>query len=169
MTLYQYARRAVYPIVEIGSWMGRSTLFLAYGAWKGYRQKIYAIDTWLGSEEHCGMPELVSIEEKFDHTLSTCGFPHEIVKIKGHSQEIELSRIPKKIGLLFIDGSHDYESVKADYLRYSPLIAHDGILAFHDVAAYAPGVQQFVENEIPLHQWEKQVHAGSLAVFRRLA
>jgi len=166
-TLYQYARKTPFPIVEIGSWVGRSTLFLAHGSLDGHGQKVYAIDTWLGSEEHEGMPELVTLEEKFDHNIASCGFDaHHIVKVRGHSQEIDMSCIPSKIGFLFIDGSHDYDGVKADFNRFSPRVVHGGFVAFHDVADYAPGVKAFVENEMP-EGWDREIHANSLVVFRR--
>ncbi len=35
------------------------------------------------------------------------------------------------IDLLFIDGGHDYASVKCDYQLYSPLVRH--LVAFHDI------------------------------------
>jgi predicted O-methyltransferase YrrM len=34
---------------------------------------------------------------------------------------------------LFIDGCHMYGGVKNDYEVYSPLVANDGIIAFHDI------------------------------------
>lgn len=37
----------------------------------------------------------------------------------------------RKIDLLFIDGSHTYEGVKADYELYGPLVKH--LIVFHDV------------------------------------
>lgn len=164
-TLYRYAKRAEHPIVEIGSWMGRSTLFLAYGAWKGTRQRVYAIDTWEGSTEHKGMKELSSLEDDFLRNIASAGFPADVMMLKGDSQELDIEYLPKKIGVLFIDGAHDYESVRADFLRYSPLVAHNGIVMFHDAAWWAPGVEQFISEG--LRGWDKEVHTGSLAVFRR--
>jgi predicted O-methyltransferase YrrM len=37
------------------------------------------------------------------------------------------------VDLLFIDGDHAYEGVKADFQMYSPLVRPDGIIAFHDI------------------------------------
>ena len=165
-TLYRYAKSTPFPIVEIGSWVGRSTLFLACGTRDGHGQKVYAIDTWFGNVEHAGVPELVTLEEKFDYNVANCGFKTNIVKVKGYSQEIDLSLIPYKIGLLFIDGSHDYDSVRADFHRFSPRITPNGIIAFHDVADYAPGVKRFVEHEMP-DGWERELQAHNLVVFRR--
>ena len=37
------------------------------------------------------------------------------------------------IDMLFIDGDHTYEGVKADYELYSPLVRPGGIIGFHDI------------------------------------
>jgi len=43
----------------------------------------------------------------------------------------------RPIDLLFIDGNHEYESVKLDYALYGPLVKH--IVAFHDIYSHDPG------------------------------
>jgi predicted O-methyltransferase YrrM len=45
------------------------------------------------------------------------------------------------VDVLFIDGDHRYEGVKADFDRYGKLVAPDGIVAFHDIV---PGETEFV-------------------------
>jgi predicted O-methyltransferase YrrM len=40
----------------------------------------------------------------------------------------------REVEFLFIDGDHSYKGVKTDYTQYSPLVASDGIIGFHDVA-----------------------------------
>lgn len=37
------------------------------------------------------------------------------------------------IDLLFIDGDHRYEGVRADLLEYGPLVRPGGLIAFHDI------------------------------------
>ena len=39
----------------------------------------------------------------------------------------------QKIDFLFIDGDHSYEGVKKDFELYFPLVAENGIIAFHDI------------------------------------
>lgn len=39
----------------------------------------------------------------------------------------------RQIDFLFIDGDHRYEGVKRDFSLYSPLVAEDGVIGFHDV------------------------------------
>ena len=45
------------------------------------------------------------------------------------------------VDVLFVDGDHRYEGVKADFERYGKLVAEDGIVAFHDIV---PGETEFV-------------------------
>jgi predicted O-methyltransferase YrrM len=39
----------------------------------------------------------------------------------------------REIDLLFIDGDHSYAAAKSDYEMYHPLVAKDGMIAFHDI------------------------------------
>lgn len=47
----------------------------------------------------------------------------------------------QKVDVLFIDGDHSYEGVRADFRLYSPLVRSTGWIAFHDIA---PGPAEFV-------------------------
>ena len=53
----------------------------------------------------------------------------------------------RSIDLLFIDGDHSYNGVKKDFEMYSPLVAKDGTIAFHDIVdgaeASVGGVPRF--------------------------
>lgn len=37
------------------------------------------------------------------------------------------------VDFLFIDGDHEYEGVKKDFLKYSPLVKKGGLIVFHDI------------------------------------
>ena len=47
----------------------------------------------------------------------------EVKRVLGH----------EKLDLLFIDGDHNYEGVKRDFLSYRHLVREGGIIAFHDI------------------------------------
>ena len=55
----------------------------------------------------------------------------------------------KPLDLLFIDGDHRYEGVRADFEMYSPLVAEGGLIGFHDIVPGPPsevgGVPKFWE------------------------
>jgi len=53
----------------------------------------------------------------------------------------ELDGLP--IDMLFIDGDHTYEGVKADYELYAPLVRSGGIIGFHDIRDHAQ--QPYIE------------------------
>lgn len=44
----------------------------------------------------------------------------------------------EKLDLLFIDGDHSYEGVRADYEMYREFVAPGGIIAFHDIQHLGP-------------------------------
>ncbi|MGB6164958.1 MAG: class I SAM-dependent methyltransferase [Pseudonocardiaceae bacterium] len=49
------------------------------------------------------------------------------------------------MGLLFIDGLHDYRSVRGDYDHFAPWVPLGGYVAFHDYSANFPDVVICVE------------------------
>jgi predicted O-methyltransferase YrrM len=46
------------------------------------------------------------------------------------------------VDLLFIDGDHSYDGVRADFENYAPLVKPGGLIAFHDVAPPANPTSQ---------------------------
>lgn len=48
----------------------------------------------------------------------------------------------KDADMLFIDGDHTKQCVKADYENYSPLVRKNGLIVFHDILSEA-GVREF--------------------------
>jgi predicted O-methyltransferase YrrM len=44
----------------------------------------------------------------------------------------------RALDLLFIDGAHDYDSVRRDFELYAPLVRDGGIVAFHDIVDGPP-------------------------------
>lgn len=81
-----------------------------------------------------------------------------LMVIDDYSQAPEtIARVKAALGgggldFLFIDGGHDYETVKADFLNYAPLVAPGGTIAFHDIQGI-PDVNRFWnELKIGLHR-----------------
>lgn len=62
----------------------------------------------------------------------------ELIRADSHSERT-LERVRERLGderldFLFVDGDHRYEGVRRDFELYAPLVAPDGLIAFHDVA-----------------------------------
>jgi len=122
-------------IVEIGSFKGRSTSCLAFGC-RGTRKRVFAVDTFDGNEWDFRDRRFF---DEFDRNIRRLGLSKYVQPVVGSSTEIAKSW-NKSIHLLFVDGSHRYDDVLADYFGFLPHVAPGGILAFHDVEPSWPEV-----------------------------
>jgi len=161
-------------IVEIGSFMGRSTCWLAAGSLEGGREVVHAVDHFQGSPEHQvgGTHPNAAIAEKgttfhrFIEHVRGAGVEHHVSPITMSSLDAA-AQWEGPIRLLFIDGDHSYEASKADFDAWLPYLNECGCIAFHDVGAWA-GVTQFV-NELlsPGTGWKLLTSVNSLRVVTR--
>lgn len=66
--------------------------------------------------------------------------------IEGDSRDTATARAVREtlagrpIDFLYLDGDHSYAGVSADFETYEPLVADDGLVAFHDVETSGTGV-----------------------------
>ncbi|MDQ0246209.1 putative O-methyltransferase YrrM [Bacillus fengqiuensis] len=168
--LYTYALKApTSTIVEIGSWKGKSTSCLALAVKDRGEGKVYAIDTWKGSSEHQEVLKNYAEDQlyrEFLENMSRLNLLDVIEPIRMDS--IESSRVwplKQKIGLLYIDGSHEYELVKKDFEFWSPFVAEEGYIIFDDVPSW-PGPTRLV-GELP--KWYKQIDTrGNHSIYQNL-
>ncbi|MGH3256553.1 MAG: class I SAM-dependent methyltransferase [Streptosporangiaceae bacterium] len=136
-----YAARG--PVLEIGSYCGRSTIYLAAAA-RASRQVVVTVDHHRGSEEHqpgweYHDPRLVDpVTGRLDTlpslraTLAAAGLEDHVVVVVGRSADVaRLWGTP--LGLVFIDGGHTDAAAVTDYESWAPWVAHGGALAIHDV------------------------------------
>lgn len=126
-------------IVELGSWKGKSTAWLASGSKLGHRARVFAVDHWVGSSEHQNLfwdPTATTFPE-FQRNMEWLALTDIVTPIAGKTVEVA-GTWGRDIGLLFIDAAHDYESVKADFLAWSPFVVPGGWVAFHDAGAPGP-------------------------------
>ncbi|GAB2523474.1 class I SAM-dependent methyltransferase [Nocardiopsis aegyptia] len=131
------------PIVEIGTYCGKSTIFLGAAA-RATGGKVLTVDHHRGSEEHQEGWEyhdtsLVDQETgKFDtlphfrRTITAAGLDDEVIAVVGRSSDVA-GVWGTPLGMLFIDGGHSEEAAQADYAGWSPHVAPGGALVIHDV------------------------------------
>ena len=118
-------------VLEIGSFCGKSSYWLAKGSQERNGEKIYCIDTFNGSIEHRELLKGQSTYNVFKHNLERAGVYDWVIPVKKSSREAFVS-FDEKIGLLFIDGSHEYEDVKADLLTWEQRLIKGGMVILHD-------------------------------------
>jgi predicted O-methyltransferase YrrM len=124
--------------VEIGSYLGASSCFIANGM--NYA-KLYCIDTW----ENDGMIE--GKRETFDEfRKNTQKYQNMIIPL--HTTSITAAKtFDKGVDFIFIDGDHSYEGVKADVDAWLPKLNKGALIIFHDIG-WAEGVQRVVQENI---------------------
>ena len=144
-TLYRYAAQqsAQGPVLEIGSYCGKSTVVLGAACQK-HGGIVYAVDHHRGSEEHqkgefFHDPELYdAAEAQFD---SFKEFRRNIARADLHDTVVPLvtsSDVASRcwntlLAMVFIDGGHSLEAALTDYRCWAGHIQRGGILAIHDL------------------------------------
>ncbi|MEJ8634704.1 class I SAM-dependent methyltransferase [Streptomyces sp. MS2.AVA.5] len=146
LALYAAAAEAAalgLPLLEVGTYCGRSTILLADVAREAGTTAV-TVDHHRGSEEQqpgweYHDPELVDPEvgrmdtlPAFRRTLFHAGLEDYVVALVGRSpQAARIWNTP--LGLVFIDGGHTDEHAGGDYEGWAPHVADGGLLVIHDV------------------------------------
>ena len=131
------------PILEIGSYCGKSTIYIATAA-KKYSGCVYSVDHHTGSEENQVGWEYHDIELFDEETGRINSFPEfmrnlrkanlldTVVPIVSDSSLVSRYwKIP--LSMVFIDGGHTMEAAFNDFNNWKDKIIKGGILAIHDV------------------------------------
>ncbi len=124
-------------IVEIGSWKGKSTICLAFGSKMSGGTKVFAIDPHTGSKEHITVFGKVNTFFEFKNNIENAGVKDIVEPIIATSYEVA-KNFNKPIELIFIDGAHEYESVKLDFNLWFPKVINGGVMVFHDTMSGGP-------------------------------
>jgi MMP 1-O-methyltransferase len=137
------ARLPLGPVLEIGTYGGKSALFLGAAA-REVGGVALTVDHHRGSEENqAGWehhdPDLVDPATGridtlplFRRTLEEAGLEDVVVAVVGESATVAaVWRTP--LSLLFIDGGHGEAPAHADYEGWAQWVMSGGLLAIHDV------------------------------------
>lgn len=118
-------------IVEIGSWKGKSTIWIGWGSKNGNRVSVFAIDPHTGFPEHHEKGIKIWTFEEFKNNIKSAQLDDIVIPIVKTSEEAA-STFDKPVEFIFIDGLHEYEYVKLDFDLWFPKLVNGGIIAFHD-------------------------------------
>lgn len=143
--LFEFALRAgpLGPCLEIGSYCGKSTLYLATACQKN-NSILYSIDHHRGSEEQQPGeeyfdPELLDPQSggvdtfrAFRSTIERGGLEETVVPIVSRS-EIVARLWATPLSLVFIDGGHSMAAACADYNAWAEHVLPGGFLLIHDI------------------------------------
>lgn len=172
---------ALGPLLEIGSYCGKSTLCLGFAA-RSRGATVFALDHHRGSEEHqrgemFHDPALFDSEQaqmdtfrEFRRNMDRAGLGETVVPIVSHSAAAA-RHWQTPLGMLFIDGGHSLDAALTDYRCWVGHLRQGGLLAIHDVypdaaaGGQAPRAVQRMALASGLFTPREQ--AGSLALLTR--
>lgn len=178
--LYQLAAEAPVDaqVVEIGSWMGASTCFLAAGL-RGAGAKVFAVDNFQGLsmcgedvtwyQRHFRKLGTNSTLEIFRANFAALGLSARAEPVVSDSLAAARAMADKRgsIDLIFVDGDHSYEACRADIDAWLPYLRKGGVMAFHDFGSRASGVTQAIFEAIKAGRFAEIVGvANTIIAFR---
>ncbi|ABD82761.1 class I SAM-dependent methyltransferase [Saccharophagus degradans] len=172
---------ALGPVLEIGSYCGKSTIYLGE-ACKHSGNSLFAVDHHRGSEEHqlgeeYHDSELYDAQIKrmdslptFRRSVYLAGLESTVIPIVASSQQLTpLWAIP--LGMVFVDGGHSEAAALFDCSEWAKHIVPGGILAVHDLFEHPEDGGQAPFNAfnavLKTGQWELLPQVNSLGALRR--
>ena len=171
------------PLLDVGSYCGKSSVYLGYAA-QSIGRVLYALDHHRGSEENqAGWEhhdsELIDKQKGVMDTLPyfrdaifAAGLEHVVIALVGHSGVIARNWTTP-LSFLFIDGGHGEEPAKADFNGWVPKVKEGGTLAIHDVFPNPkdggrPPYEQIYLPAIESGNWNEVHVEGSLRILKRV-
>jgi cephalosporin hydroxylase len=129
--------------VEIGSWRGQSSSFMAVEIINSGKDiKFDCVDTWRGSiteDEHQQDPGIIN-DTLYDEFIAN------MKPVEGHYTPIRMDSVKAaklyadaSLDFVFIDGDHTYEGVLADIKAWLPKVKKGGTIAGDDYGHVGPG------------------------------
>ncbi len=172
------------PWVEVGSYCGRSTIWLGDAA-RTTDTVVFAVDHHRGSEENQPGwehhdPDVIDPRVDrmdtlpfFRAAIHDAGLEEHVIAVVGPSPVVARNWTTP-LALLFIDGGHGVEPARHDYEGWTPHVALGGTLAIHDVFpdpadGGRPPYEQIYMPAIGSGRFELCSVTGSLRILNRVA
>lgn len=130
--------------VEIGSYIGASSLVIAKGLW--HKGMLHCIDPWINDAMSEGNWD--TYEEFMYNTRSV---RKRIVLHRAFSYDAVNEFKNDSVDFIFIDGDHSYDAVKRDVINWLPKVKSGGVIAMHDIGwdcGVLPVINELVENNV---------------------
>lgn len=153
-------------IVEVGSYRGRSSVFLGKGSLDGANIPVYAIDphkSFIGVLGGVFGPRdrTAFYRSMLDNDCS------EIVSLINLSSECFAQSWSEPISLLWIDGDHSYAGVKRDFECWLPHLQANATIALDDATDPSLGPRKLIDELIQSNRFEEVEIVGKVVVIRQ--
>ena len=157
-------------IVEVGSYKGRSTVAMGLTLAAMSRAGIiYSIDPHKGvrSGRHDRIYRGNQTYNDFLNNTKRFGLEKFVRCVQSKATE---TRIDVPVSLILIDAMHLFKNVSEDFRHFEKNILQKGLIAFHDYREDFPGVIDFVDSLMQVHNapYRKIHQAHSLIVLEKV-
>ncbi len=142
-------------ILEIGSFTGASAVAMGH-AIHGREITLYCCDPWTDYTtqedfaviEHARIADNIKILKQFASNTAFLGT--QLKMLRGFYADFADMLSGSNFDLIFIDGAHDYASVRADILMSLSILKPGGLLTGHDFHSCGHGVRKAVNELIAM-------------------
>lgn len=124
LALLRYVQESKADVVEIGTFFGGTTVNIANNLPPDLNIALWTIDIFEGYSQGVNPVTIYSELAACARAFVLLGNSNHVGKYWG-----------RDIGVLFIDGGHDYNTVRNDFNTWSPWVIPFGIIAMHDAKA----------------------------------
>lgn len=152
-------------IIEVGSYRGRSAVFLGRGSRDGSKVPVFAVDPHKSFVGVLGGIFGPSDRVAFYRAMldNGCG---EVVSLINLSSEDFAQSWSEPVSLLWIDGDHSYEGVKRDFQSWHPHVRVNALIAFDDATDPQLGPRKLIDELVAAGGFEQVASVGKVAVIR---
>ena len=154
------------PVIELGSFEGKSTIVFAKAG-----RHVYAIDAWaLDVPDRSAFGDNLmtadDIFERFKHNLRAADVDTLVTIYRGRTSHVGCGWTTPG-ALLYVDAGHTYPDVSGDLDLWSKHLKPDGLLLMHDVLG-----DQFLDvtraaSELLTRHWRVVASSGSIVALSR--
>lgn len=153
-------------VVEIGSFAGMTAAFLAETLFDaGHLNHVLSIDPFERAPTTPGNP--AGSYSRYLETMRSRGLEDRCLPLVAFSYQAA-PVVPDRIGLLIVDGNHDYESVAEDLALYAPKVLPGGYIFLDDYTDAYPGVQRATTEFLAEHSEFTLVHEAWFVILQRI-
>jgi len=140
-------------ILEIGSFMGKSTVILATAGQLAPGTEVVAVDPLEFRPMADPKRGKESCLDNFKANLHNAKVENLVEFHQMRSQQLApLWKRGRKIRLLWIDGDHSYKGAKSDFDLFSPFLADGAIVALHDCFKHDVGPMRVLAEDMLLSE-----------------
>ncbi len=156
LLLAQYACDRV--VLEIGSYKGRSAMAMA-----PFAKRLYCIDHFHPASLGQGYsPDSPGVRAAFEKNIAPWKGKIEVFEM---TSQVAAKREWPPLGMVFIDGGHEKETVAHDIASFAAFIIAGGVMILHDTEK--AGVKAALADSELVHSWQELEGVGTVRVFRK--